>query len=130
MKTLNFYDKVYAIVHQVPHGRVTSYGRVAQMIGAPQAARAVGYALNALKDQADDPYLATVPWHRVINAAGRISIVNSEWSARLQAELLRAEGVGVDDAGRVDLHRFLWRGLDWVEVEALLQEAKERLTAG
>jgi methylated-DNA-protein-cysteine methyltransferase-like protein len=69
----NFYAQVYAVVRRIPAGKVTSYGRVAQMLGRANAARAVGYALSALRDQ---PQQEPVPWQRVVNAQGRISIVN------------------------------------------------------
>jgi len=114
----NFYEQVYAVVRRIPRGKVTSYGRIAQMLGRPRAARAVGYALNALKDQ-DDEY-ADVPWQRVINGQGRISIVNRENSANRQAELLREEGIVVDDHLRVDLDVYLWDGLHWVEIDDIL----------
>lgn len=116
----NFYDQVYAVVRRIPHGRVTNYGRVARMLGRPRAARAVGYALNALKDKAADPTFIPVPWQRVINAQGRISIVNREHSANRQAELLRAEGVEVDDQLRINLDRYLWEGLSLVELDDIL----------
>ena len=93
--TINFFEQVYAVVRQIPRGKVTSYGRIAQMLGQPRAARAVGYALNALKDK-DEKY-ADVPWQRVINSQGRISIVNRENSANHQADLLRQEGIIVDE---------------------------------
>ena len=50
-----FYRKVYAVVRQIPAGQVTSYGRVAAMIGHPGAARQVGYAMSALRNWGDDP---------------------------------------------------------------------------
>jgi methylated-DNA-protein-cysteine methyltransferase-like protein len=117
----NFYEQVYAVVRRVPPGKVTSYGRVAQMLGRPNAARAVGYALSALKDQSEDDTTADVPWQRVVNSQGRISIKNREHSARQQAELLRNEGVEVSDDLKIDLDRFLWEGLHWVEVDDILR---------
>ncbi|MCB9419169.1 MAG: MGMT family protein [Ardenticatenaceae bacterium] len=114
----NFYEQVYAVVRRIPQGKVTSYGRIAQMLGQPRAARAVGYALNALKDK-DEKY-ADVPWQRVINNQGRISIVNRENSASHQAELLRKEGVVVDENLRVNLDVYLWEGLHWVEIDDIL----------
>ncbi len=114
----NFYEQVYAVVRRIPRGKVTSYGRIAQMLGRPQAARAVGYAMNALKDK-DEAY-ADVPWQRVINSQGRISIVNRENSAADQANLLRQEGVGVDENLRVNLDVYLWEGLHWVEIDDII----------
>jgi methylated-DNA-protein-cysteine methyltransferase-like protein len=120
MTTLNFYEQVYAVVRRVPRGRVTTYGRVAAMLGAPKAARAVGYALRALKDTTD-PDHAAVPWQRVINSQGRITIVNREYSAQQQAKLLRAEGVAVSGDLRIDLDTYLWAGLHWMELDDLLK---------
>lgn len=117
-KAPNFYEQVYAVVRRIPRGKVTSYGRVAQMLGRPRAARAVGYALNALKDK--DDQLAKVPWQRVVNSQGRISIVNREHSAQHQAELLREEGVVVSPDLRIDLNIYLWEGLHLVEIDDIL----------
>lgn len=116
----NFYEQVYRVVRRIPQGKVTSYGRIAQMLGRPRAARAVGYALNALKDKDDDPAYAGIPWQRVINSQGRISIVNREFSAQHQAEILRSEGVEVSENYRVDLDRYLWEGLHLVEIDDIL----------
>ena len=118
----NFYEQVYAVVRRIPRGKVTSYGRIAQMLGRPRAARAVGYALNALKDKRGDPAYADIPWQRVINSQGRISIVNREYGANRQAELLREEGVVVSQKLRVDLDVYLWAGLHWMEVEVELED--------
>ena len=93
IQKVNFYDQVYAVVRRIPRGKVTSYGRIAQMLGRPHAARAVGYALNALKDKPDNSPYINIPWQRVVNSQGRISIVNREHGAQQQAEILREEGV-------------------------------------
>ena len=119
MSERNFYEQVYAVVRRVPRGQVTSYGRIAAMLGAPNAARAVGYALRALKDKDDDDF-EPVPWHRVINSQGRISIVNREHGAQRQAELLRAEGIVVSDELRIDLETYLWPGLHFLEIDDLM----------
>ncbi len=118
----NFYEQVYAVVRRIPRGKVSSYGRIAQMLGRPHAARAVGYALNALKDKQNDPGYANIPWQRVINSQGRISIVNRENSANRQAELLREEGVVVSEELRVNLDVFLWQGLHWVEIDDIVRK--------
>ncbi len=120
MTERNFYEQVYAVVRRIPRGKVTSYGRIAAMLGAPRAARAVGYALRALKDKKDDPIYQDIPWQRVINSQGRISIVNREYGAQRQAELLREEGVVVSPELRVNLDIFLWAGLHFLEVDDLL----------
>ena len=120
MSTPNFYEQVYAAIRRIPRGKVSSYGRIAAMLGAPRAARAVGYALNALKDKGDDPAYAGVPWQRVVNSQGRISVVSRENGVNRQAALLRAEGVVVSDELRIDLDKFLWAGLHWLEVDEIL----------
>jgi len=117
----NFFEQVYAIVRRVPRWQVTSYGRIASMLGAPNAARAVGYALRALKDRGDDPAYADIPWQRVINSQGRISIVNPEHGAQEQARLLREEGVEVSEELRIDLDVYLWPGLHWLEIDDILR---------
>jgi methylated-DNA-protein-cysteine methyltransferase-like protein len=122
MAQQNFYEQVYTVVRRIPRGKVTSYGRIAQMLGRPNAARAVGYALSALRDNRDNEEYANIPWHRVINSQGRISIKNREYSAQKQAALLREEGVVVSQELRIDLDEFLWEGLHWVEIDDILRE--------
>ena len=116
----NFYEQVYAVVRQVPRGKVTSYGRIAAMLGRPHAARAVGYALNALRDKKDDPAYQDIPWQRVVNSQGRISIVNREYNVNVQAKLLREEDVVVSDDLKIDLDIYLWEGLHLVEIDDIL----------
>lgn len=117
----NFFEQVYAVVRRIPAGKVTSYGRVAKMLGRANAARAVGYALSALRDQ---PQEEPVPWQRVINAQGRISIVNREHDAQEQARLLRAEGVKVSEDLKINLDVYLWAGLHWVEIDDIIARGK------
>lgn len=97
----SYYDDVYTLVRRIPPGSVSTYGRIAQVLSVPRGARGVGWALHALGPAQN----RTVPWWRVINAAGRIS---NEYNADLQRALLEAEGVLFDDAGRVDLRRYLF----------------------
>ena len=100
---MSYYDDVYDLVKRIPPGKVSTYGRIAQLTPVPRGARGVGWALASLSpDQA-----RVVPWWRVINAAGRIS---NEFNAALQRELLEAEGVVFDEHGYVDLEHFLWDG--------------------
>ena len=94
----SFFERVYLVVKQIPRGKVASYGQIAALLGHPQAARTVGWALNALSGaQADE-----VPWQRVINSAGRISISRADLSADIQRALLEEEGVEFDERGHVD----------------------------
>lgn len=98
----NPYPKIYGVVAKIPCGRVATYGEVAIRAGLPNHARTVGYALHALRSGTD------LPWHRVINAQGRISLGSVPGEADLQRALLEAEGVGFDETGRVDLALFGW----------------------
>ena len=117
----NFYEQVYAVVRRIPRGKVTSYGRIARMLGRTRAARAVGYALNGLKDRQDDPDYADVPWQRVVNHVGRISIVNRDASANRQAALLREEGVTVNSELQIEpFELFLWEGLSLFDLDEIL----------
>lgn len=95
------YRAIYDVVRRIPRGRVASYGQVARVAGLPNAARQVGYALHAL------PAGSTVPWHRVLNAAGTISLRNDH--ALTQRMLLLGEEVRFDSRGRVDLDRQGWK---------------------
>ena len=101
--TQGFNARVYGVVRQVPVGHVTTYGDVATLLGSPRVARHVGYALSALQDP-------TVPWHRVINARGRISFKGDTLRGELQRRRLEAEGVRFDEAGAVvDFKGLRWR---------------------
>jgi methylated-DNA-protein-cysteine methyltransferase-like protein len=116
-----FYERVYAIVRLIPKGKVTSYGRIAEMLDSPGAARQVGYAMSALKNRADHPRYANVPWQRVVNHEGKISIKGSEHGRLYQAELLVEDGVEVDHELRIDLDKFLWEGLLPHEVQEIIK---------
>lgn len=99
----SFYDRVYDAVRRIPAGRVTTYGHVAALCGNPRAARTVGWALHALPEDTD------VPWQRVVNAKGGISIGKVGVPPALQRALLEDEGVEFRDNGTIDLARWGWR---------------------
>ncbi len=117
----NFFERVYRLVRLIPPGKVASYGQIAALLGYPQAARTVGWALSALRGQ----QIADVPWQRVINSHGRISLSRADLSADLQRALLEAEGIEFDAHERIDMQRFGWAGLTWEEVEALGKVERE-----
>lgn len=96
------YDRIYRAVRRIPRGRVATYGDIAKLAGLPGRARQVGYALHAL------PNGSTVPWHRVINRAGKISLPPGAGGLEQRLRLL-AEGVRVDPGGRVSLAAHHWR---------------------
>lgn len=97
------YGKIYEAVHQIPRGNVATYGQVARLAGLPRHARQVGYALNALPEDTD------VPWHRVINAKGEISLRGYGDGAEHQEMCLAEEGVVPDHRGRYDLTKYQWK---------------------
>ncbi|HEX2093414.1 MAG TPA: MGMT family protein [Longimicrobiaceae bacterium] len=98
------YERVYAVVWRIPRGRVATYGQVAALAGLGGQARRVGYALHALPDG------TAVPWHRVVNAQGRISARGGEPGSVLpQRFRLEEEGVEFDEQDRIPLERFRWR---------------------
>ncbi|PJZ56431.1 MGMT family protein [Leptospira barantonii] len=101
---ISFFKNVYTLVKKVPRGKVTSYGRIAALLGKPRAARAVGYALNALsKDQEQK-----VPWQRVINSQGKISFRGDTGRSILQKKILEDEGIKFNSAETIDLKIFGW----------------------
>jgi methylated-DNA-protein-cysteine methyltransferase-like protein len=124
----NFFEKVYRLVRQVPPGKVTSYGAIARMLGNPRAARTVGWALHSLPPSVPpgggDEEGGDVPWQRVINSKGHISTSCREHGADHQRDLLEAEGIEFDERGYVNLDRFGWEGLTWLEVEELMSESQ------
>jgi methylated-DNA-protein-cysteine methyltransferase-like protein len=95
------FPRIYDVVRQVPRGKVTTYGDVAQLIGPGCDARLVGYAMAECPDD--------VPWQRVINAQGKISLRSGDGPAKQQMRL-EAEGVDFDARGKIDLNRFRWAG--------------------
>ncbi len=100
------FDRIWAVVKRIPRGRVATYGQIAALAGMPRHARQAGYALAAL------PENVKLPWHRVINAQGRVSLRLRHWdsgSDDLQKILLEAEGVIFGTGGKVDLKKFQWK---------------------
>jgi methylated-DNA-protein-cysteine methyltransferase-like protein len=96
------YQRIYAVVRQIPRGRVATYGQIASLAGLEGHARQVGYALHAL------PQETTVPWHRVVNATGGISRRSLPGGELVQRMLLEREGVRLSPLGRVSLARTRW----------------------
>jgi alkylated DNA nucleotide flippase Atl1 len=101
--TEGFHRRVYAVVRLVPAGAVTTYGDVAAALGARTVARHVGWALAAIPDD-----VPPVPWHRVLDARGRVA-ERAGGAASPQRALLEAVGVAFDGRGRVALQRLRHR---------------------
>jgi methylated-DNA-protein-cysteine methyltransferase related protein len=100
--TLNFFTRVYALVRKIPRGRVVTYGQVARAIGAPHGARTVGWALRVCPEQ--------VPWHRVVNVRGEISL-RPATGYHEQRVRLKAEGVRFGRTGKIDLKKYGFGGI-------------------
>jgi methylated-DNA-protein-cysteine methyltransferase related protein len=96
------YQRIYAVVRRIPEGRVATYGQVASLAGLAGHARQVGYALHAIPDG------TAVPWHRVVNASGGISLRSMPGGELVQQGLLEREGIRLDPRGRVSLARVRW----------------------
>ena len=103
VRNLNYIDQIHATVMSIPVGRVATYGQVAEEAGLPRRARMVGTALRHLTEDSG------VPWHRVVNARGRISDRPRPDAVTEQRILLEDEGVVFTASGRIDLRKFGWR---------------------
>lgn len=99
---MDFFEQVYRLVGQVPRGSVVTYGQIAKALGRPQGGRTVGWAMRQCPDD--------LPWHRVVNAQGRVSPRGIDPHVELQRALLQEEGVTFDPSGRIDLRRYGWDG--------------------
>ena len=97
------YQKIYAVVRRIPRGRVATYGQVAELAGLPRQARLVGYALHALGSE------SRLPWQRVVNSRGEVSLRSLPGWERVQRQLLEEEGLRFEGRGRISLARFRWR---------------------
>ncbi len=107
LKDAPLYERIYAVTRQIPPGKVSTYGQIAAIVGRGCTARQVGYAMSAL-NSGD----RSVPWQRVINSKGQISLRPGR-GGTIQRELLEAEGVEFSAEGRTDFDRFGWDGPDW-----------------
>ena len=98
------WQRFYDVVRKVPRGKVATYGQIAEVAGLPGHARQVGYALAAVGRS------TTVPWQRVINAQGRVSVRSAgQGSTIVQQQALEREGVIFEAGGRVSLARYGWK---------------------
>lgn len=95
------HELIWRQIKKIPPGKVATYGQIARLAGIDGHARLVGYALHGL------PRNSGVPWHRVINSQGHISVPGIP--GRLQRRLLEKEKVVFSPAGKIDLKRFQWK---------------------
>ncbi len=97
----SLFQKVYALVRKVPRGRVATYGQIARALGMPRAARTVGWAMRVSPDN--------VPWHRVVNSRGEISL-RPTTGYHEQRKRLQEEGVRLRK-GKIDLDKYGWKAV-------------------
>ena len=99
-----FNQKVYLKISKIPYGKIATYGQIADLICAYGHARQVGWALRRLK------LPSNIPWHRVINSKGEITMSLSrrgtDW---IQKELLIMEGIKFNSKMKIDMKKYLWR---------------------
>lgn len=99
----DFFNQVYQVVLQIPHGRVTSYGAIAKFLGAGKSSRLVGYAMNGAHSLPFD-----VPAHRVVNRSGVLTGKHHFATPNKMAQLLESEGVKVVDDQIQDFQAVFW----------------------
>ncbi|WP_040280410.1 MGMT family protein [Psychroserpens damuponensis] len=100
-ETLNFFDRVYEVAKLIPYGKVTSYGSIANYLGAKRSARMVGYAMNGSHGK-------DVPAHRVVNRKGLLTGKHHFDGTNLMQQLLESEGIVVIDNQIQDLESVFW----------------------
>lgn len=98
----NFFESVYAVVRQIPKGRVTSYGAIANYLSVKQASRMVGWAMNA------SHALLDVPAHRVVNRNGQLTGKHHFPGENLMEEMLQSEGHQIINDQIVDFKKVFW----------------------
>jgi methylated-DNA-protein-cysteine methyltransferase-like protein len=102
---MSTYELIYAVVRQIPSGKVATYGQVAELANLPGQARLVGYALYKVDMRSSD-----VPWHRVINAKGEISSSPFRHGTEyLQRSLLEQEGIQFSSDNKISLQHYRWQ---------------------
>jgi len=101
--TDNFFDKVFEVARRIPYGKVTSYGAIAQFLGAKGSARMVGWAMNATGNRED------IPAHRVVNRVGLLTGKFHFDGTNLMQQLLESEGIKVENNKIVDFEKHFWQ---------------------
>ena len=100
-ETLNFFNKVYDVAKLIPFGKVTSYGAIANFLGAKRSARMVGYAMNGSTGK-------DVPAHRVVNRKGLLTGKHHFEGTNLMQQLLESEGITINDNQIQDFETVFW----------------------
>ena len=117
---LSFFEQVWELAKLIPRGRVTSYGAIARALGSAQAARMVGWAMNAAHGQPD------VPAHRVVNRLGLLSGKIHFGAPDEMQRRLEAEGITVINDRVVEFDKLFWEPLEELERETILPSPVER----
>jgi methylated-DNA-protein-cysteine methyltransferase related protein len=94
-------ERVYALVSDIPKGKVMTYGQIAIILGEGYTARTVGYVMHGAETE-------KVPWQRVINSQGKCSTGRLTIPVNLQQELLETEGVVFSPSGKCDMSEYQW----------------------
>ncbi len=102
MNKTSFFERVYEVVRQIPLGKVTSYGAIANYLGATGSSRMVGWAMNNASKMED------IPAHRVVNRNGLLTGKHHFPGSRVMEQMLEAEGVEVRDDKVIDFQRHFW----------------------
>ena len=97
-----FNQRIWQVVAAIPPGRVATYGQIASKAGMARAARRVGQALRGLPDN------TRIPWHRVVNAQGRIALPEGSGTHAVQRDRLEQEGVMFSIKGKINLLQYGW----------------------
>lgn len=99
---LSFFEKVYEVAREIPYGRVTSYGAIAEFLGSKGSARMVGWAMNACHNRPD------VPAHRVVNRHGLLTGKHHFPGTNLMQQLLESEGITIQNNQIQDFSLVFW----------------------
>jgi methylated-DNA-protein-cysteine methyltransferase-like protein len=102
-KTTDFFHQVFQVVRLIPKGRVTSYGAIANYLGAPSSSRVVGYAMNASHTQKEK-----VPAHRVLNRNGQLTGKHHFPTPFMMQELLEKENLLIKNDAVQDFKKYYW----------------------
>lgn len=97
-----FTQKVIEVIHQIPRGKVATYGQIARLAGSPKAARQVVRILHTCSEK------NRLPWHRIINKKGEIALKPFQ-GYEIQKQFLEQEGIQLNPDGKIDLLEYLWR---------------------
>ena len=102
LNNLDFFQRVYFVVKNIPFGKVTSYGAIANYLGSPQSSRVVGWAMNNSHSNND------IPAHRVVNRNGMLTGKHHFPGSNLMEEILENEGIKVENNIIVDFENYFW----------------------